>query len=176
MAAEIVESKRDYGNYDLKRDARREWVYFLWIRGKKLREIEEITGSDRVTIWRYIKHIRERLAENPRSIEEIRQEALFALRLDRAEIFETIKEAKSKEKVNYGQIAKLYSEAVGIDKIILQRYTQTGVSQDPSALADLEKSKIILDFIVTKFGPEGLDGFEDYYTRQLRARVVDPLM
>ncbi len=50
MAAEVVESKRDYGNYDLKRDARREWCYFLWIRGKKLREIEEITGSDRVTI------------------------------------------------------------------------------------------------------------------------------
>ena len=166
MAAEVVEGKRDYGNYDLKRDARREWVYFLWLRGKKLREIEEITGSDRVTILRYIKYIIERLTENPRSIEEIRQEALFALRLDRAEIFETINEAKSKEKVNYGQIAKLYAEAVGIDKLILQRYTQSRGPQSVTG-SQIDKAKIILDFIVTKYGPEALDNFEEYYTRQL---------
>ncbi len=34
VRARIEEKTRDMGNYDLKRDYRRDWVYFLWIRKK----------------------------------------------------------------------------------------------------------------------------------------------
>jgi hypothetical protein len=39
----IMEPPRYATNLAMKIEYRREWFYFLWLRGKKLREIAEIT-------------------------------------------------------------------------------------------------------------------------------------
>jgi len=154
---------------DIKREAREEWHYMLWLRGYKQHEIEDITGYERTTIYRDIKRVMDRLGATPRDMESIRQMALMSLRLTRAEVMSTIRKAEDLPvgKVPYGHIARLYDVAAGIDEKILERYTQTGGAQSTTSASDLEKSNIILDFIISKFGPEALDGFQDYYTRQL---------
>jgi hypothetical protein len=163
---------------DIKREAREEWHYMLWLQGKKYSEIEGITGFERTTIWKDIKRVQDRLSVTPRDMESVRQMALMSLRVTRSELMNSIRLAHESKggrgQVPWGHIAKLYDVAAGIDETILARYTQTG-GVTTASLADLEKSKIILDFIVNKFGPEALDGFEEYYTRQITLKKAKPI-
>lgn len=154
---------------DIKREAREEWHYMLYLHGKLYREIEEITGFERTTIWKDIKRVIARLGATPRDMEDIRQLALSSLRITRSEVMNAARKAQVQiggKAVPWGSVAKLYEAAAGIDKIILQRYTQLGVPLGGSR-PDIEKSKIIIDYMISKYGAESLDGFEAYYTRHL---------
>lgn len=151
---------------DFKREVREEWHFQLWLMQKKYREIEAITGFERSTIWKDIKTAQERLASTPRTIAEIVQTAMMSLRMTKAEVMAAAREAQNGKSPRWDRVAGLFKVAADIDKTILQRFTQPALIQQPDA-ADTEKSQIVLDYIVNKFGPEGLDGFEEYYTRQL---------
>jgi len=164
MSIEVIEEKtRNMGNYDLKRDYRRDWVYFLWLRGKKHREIEEITGWDRVTVWRDIKWMRENLELSPQSIEQVRQEALLMLHLDRAEVLKKAHDASVKDAWRYFKIA------VNIDTMILDRYTQP--NQVSSGVQEAnEKMMAIIDYMFEKLGPESMGDFEEWFTARMAAK------
>lgn len=151
---------------DFKREVREEWHFMLWLRQKTYREIREITGFARDTIWRDIKAVQAKLAATPRSIEDIIQTAMMSLRMTKVEAMAAARTASEEPNPRWDRIAKLYGIAADIDKTILIRMTQPALIKKPDA-ADEEKSQIILDFIVSKFGPEGLDDFDEYYTRQL---------
>jgi hypothetical protein len=167
MSIEVVDEKiRDMGNYDLKRDYRREWVYFLWLRGKKLKEIEEITEWDRVTVWRDIKHVRENLEVSPRSVEQIRQEALLMLQLDRAEILKKAYDASDKDAWRYFKIVS------DIDMMILERYTQPARVSRREQEAN-EKMMAIIDYMLEKLGPDSMGDFEEWYTARMAAKHLE---
>ena len=164
---------------DIKREAREEWHYMLWLQGRKYREIEGITGFERTCIWKDIKRVSDRMAATPRDMESTRQMALMSLRVTRSELMHSIRLAHDgkdgRGNIPWGHIAKLYDVAAGIDETILARYTQTGSVSNEVSLADVEKSKIVLDYLVSKYGPESLDGFEAYYTRQLTLKKAKPV-
>lgn len=164
---------------DIKREARQEWHYMLWLQGKKYREIELITGFKRKCIWQDIKRVQDRLATTPRDMESVRQMALMSLRITRSKVIHSIELAHESKggrgQTPWGHIAKLYDVAAGIDETILERYTQTGAAPNTVSLADIEKSKIVMDYMVSKYGPESLDGFEAYYTRQLLLKKAKPV-
>jgi len=151
---------------DFKREIRREWHFQLWCMQKTYEEIHGITGFERTTIWEDIKAVQERLSATPKTIESIIQTALMSLRMTKAEAMAAAREAQAEKQPRWDRVAKLFVVAADIDKTILQRFTQPALVQQPNA-ADSEKAQIVLDYIVSKFGPEGLDGFEEYYTRQL---------
>lgn len=160
---------------DIKREAREEWHYMLYLQGKKYREIEEITGFERTTIWKDIKRVIARLGAVPQDMESIRQMALMSLRITRSEALASARKAQQAQggrAVPYGSVAKLFEVAADIDKTILQRYTQ---AVPLGSRSDIEKSKIIIDFMVNKFGPESLDDFEAYYTRHLALKKAIPV-
>ena len=161
---------------DIKREAREEWHYMLYLHGKLYREIEEITGFERTTIWKDIKRVIARLGATPRDMEDIRQLALSSLRITRSEIMNAARKAQVQidgKAVPWGSVSKLYEAAAGIDKIILQRYTQVGVPH--GSRPDIEKSKIIIDYMISKYGAESLDGFEAYYTSHLALKKAIPV-
>jgi hypothetical protein len=164
---------------DIKREAREEWHYMLWLQGRKYREIEAITGFERSCIGKDIRRVQDRLALTPRDMEDVRQMALMSLRITRSEVMHSIRVAHESKggrgQVPWGHIAKLYDVAAGIDETILARYTQTGGAATASALADFDKAKIIMDYMVSKYGPESLDGFEEYYTRQMALKKSKPI-
>lgn len=161
---------------DIKREAREEWHYMLWLQGKKYWEIEAITGWERTTIWKDIKLMMARLGATSSDMESIRQMALMSLRITRSEVLAAARKAQKVtdgRAVPYGSLAKLFEVAADIDKMILQRYTQPGASH--GSRPDIEKSKIIIDFMVSKFGPESLDDFDEYYTRHLTLKKAIPV-
>ena len=164
---------------DIKRAAREEWHYMLWLQGRKYREIEVITGFERRCIWRDINRVQDRLAATPRDMESVREMALMSLRVTRSEVMASIRQAHDgkdgRGNVPWGHIAKLYDVAAGIDRTILERYTQAATISSTTALADIEKSKVVLDYMVSKFGPEALDGFDEYYTRNLALKKAKPV-
>lgn len=148
----------------------------LYLHGKKYREIEEITGFERTTIWKDIKRVITRLGATPRDMEDIRQMALMSLRITRSELMAAARNAQKQiggKAVPWGSVSKLYEAAAGIDKMILQRYTQVGVPH--GSRPDIEKSKIIIDYVISKFGVEALDGFEAYYTRHMTLKKTIPV-
>ena len=160
---EIVSSEesgriRDFGNLDMKIDARRELHWYLWVSGKKLKKIREITGWGRWTVWQDLKYIRENLSLTPKATEEVRQETLMSLRLDRARALEELDESEDpKAKAKFPQIA------VDVDLKILERYTQPLKTGEKEIMDASEKAQAVIDFMTTKFGPESLEGFEDFY-------------
>lgn len=162
---------------DIKREAREEWHYMLWLQGKKYGEIEAITGFERTTIWKDIKRMMARLGATPSDMESIRQMALMSLRITRSEALAAARKAQVVQAggraVPYGSVAKLFEVAADIDKVILQRYTQPGASH--GSRSDIERSKIIIDYMVNKFGPESLDDFDEYYTRHLTLKKAIPV-
>jgi hypothetical protein len=165
----IMEPPRYATNLAMKIEYRREWFYFLWLRGKKLREIAEITGWDESTVWNDLKIVREHLNLQPRSLEQIRTETMLSLRLLHQGILRTIEEAKAIEKVNYQHIRGLYAEAAGIDKLILQRYTQPGTAPEVRAHAD-EQVMAMIDYITEKLGPESLADFEGWWKGRMATK------
>lgn len=166
---DIMTPSRYNKNLDMKIEYRREWFYFLWLRGKKLREIAEITGWDESTVWNDLKIIREQLNIQPQSLEKIRTEILLSLRLLHQDLLRTVGEAKRVEKPNYSHIRGLYAEAAGIDKMILQRYTQPGTAPEIQANAD-EQIMAMIDYITEKLGPEGLTDFEDWWKGRMSTK------
>jgi len=163
---EIVSSEesgriRDFGNLDMKIDARRELHWYLWVSGKKLTKIREITGWGRWVIWQDLKYIRENLSLTPKATEDVRQETLMSLRLDRARALEELDESEDpKARV------KFLALAANIDLKILERYTQPLKTGEKEIMDASEKAQAVLDFMVQKFGPESLDGFEAFYTNR----------
>jgi len=165
----IVEPPRYNKNLDMKIEYRREWFYFLWLRGKKLREIAEITGWDESTVWNDLTIIRKQLNLEPRSLTQIRTEVLLSMRLLHQDLLRTIVEAKHVEKPNYSHIRGLYAEAAGIDKMILQRYTQPGTAPEIQANAD-EQIMAMIDYITEKLGPESLVDFETWWKGRMATK------
>jgi len=155
---------------ELKRESRQEWHALLWLQGKTYREIGELTGWGRNTIWEDIKEVQTRWAQTPISNQDVRTLALMSLRILRTEIMQTIDEAKDKD-APYNQIAKLYTEAAGIDKLILTRYTQPQGEGEAVAAAE-ERAMIVIDYFTEKYGAEALAGFEEYYNRRVAQKRV----
>lgn len=166
---EIMKPPHYSTNLEMKIEYRREWHYFLWLRGKKLREIEAITGWDESTVWLDLRAIREQLNIQPRSLEQIRMETLLSLRLLHQDILRTIQEAKGVEKINYQHIRGLFAEAAGIDKIILQRYTQPGTAPEVQARSD-EQIMAMIDYLTEKLGPESLTDFEQWWKGRMATK------
>lgn len=153
-------------NIDIKIEARRERVFWLWLRGYKLREIEEMTGVERTTLWRDIKAVREQLAANPQTIEQILMETLMMMRFIRADALEMARKADLKNAHRY------YKVAADIDKKILERFTQPETMFKVEDHSDDEKAKAVIDFIIEKMGPEALDGFETWYQNRLEMNKI----
>lgn len=154
---------------DMKRQVREEWHFHLWLMQRTYKEIEAITGFERTCIWNDIKRVQARLAATPSTLESIIQTAMMSLRITAAEATAAAREAQDDDNVRWDRVAKLYGVAADIHKTILTRFTQPALVKQPST-ADYEKSTIILEYIVNKFGPECLDGFDDYYTRQVELK------
>ena len=160
---------------DIKRASREEWHYRLWLEGKEYAEIELITGFKRKCIWQDIKRVDTRMAATPSDMEGVRKMALMSLRVTRSKVLHSIELAHESKggrgQTPWGHIFKGYEVAAGIDRTILERYTQAGTTQTASDMADIEKAEIIMDYMTSKFGPEALDGFEEYYTRNLALKT-----
>jgi len=157
---------------ELKMKSRRQWHMLLWLQLKTYKEIQAITGWGRNTIWEDIKWAREQLALVPENDQDVRNLTLMSLQILKTEIKETIDEAKMAE-APYNQIAKLYGEITGIDKLVLTRYTQP--KAEAAAINEAEKrATIVIDFFVEKYGGEALDGFQEYYQRRLAQERVLP--
>jgi len=152
-----------------KREVREEWHLMLWLGQRTYADIEAITGFGRTTIWNDIKTAMARLAATPKTIESIIQTTLMSLRVTKAEIMAAAREAQEDKVVRWDRVAKLFGEAASIDKTILNRFTQPALVKQPDTV-DSERSQIIIDFIISKFGPEGLDGFEEFYNHQLAVK------
>jgi len=151
---------RDWRLHEIKKEIRREWHFFLWGRQKTYKEIQEITGFSKVTIWNDLKEVEAELAANPIDHEKTRQLTLLQMRQLAAEITHRARTAE-----NDNSAAKLYKEAADIHKTILNRFTQ------PVSVAEVEKtekgmSSALMDFMIEKFGPEALDDFEKWYSKR----------
>ena len=151
---------------EFKREIREEWHFQLWLMQRTYKEISEITGFERTTIWEDIKRVQARLAATPKTIESIIQTAMMSLRITKAEAMAAARKAQDDKNPRWDRIAKLFEVAASIDKTILTRFTQPALIKRPDTVDD-KKSQIILDFIISRFGPEGLDGFEEFYSHQL---------
>lgn len=156
-------------NLSIKREARLEYEYFLWLRGYKLREIAEIIGMNLTTIWEDLNEIRERLNANPRDMDQIRMETLLSLRLLHQDTLKLIEEARDVEKPNYNHISKLVAEAADIDKTILTRYTQPGTAQEVKAEVS-EQLMAMVDYITEKLGPESMDDFMRWWKGRMAVK------
>lgn len=146
---------------DMKIEGRREWMLFLWLRGKTYSEIEKITGFERSTIWKDIKVMQEELAKNPAGAESIRQSALFSMRLMKAEILEKARTVENNVAWRY------YQSALGVEEMILERYTQPGREIPVPSADESDIKQALIDYLVEKLGPDGMEGFEEWF----RARV-----
>lgn len=170
-------------NLTMKREARLEYEYFLWLRGKKLREIAEITGMNIKTVWQDLTEVREKLNAQPRDLIQIRMETLLSLRLIQQDLLNnakavasTIITAKKAQPPNYNQIKGLYgerranfAEAADIDKLILTRFTQSGTAPQVNAEAN-EQVMAMIDYITEKLGPESLDDFMTWWKGRMAVK------
>jgi len=156
-------------NLDMKIEARRELHYFYWLRGYKLREIEELTGWERTTIWEDLNYIRGELELHPRSMEQIRQEALLSLKLLEQDIKTTIAEAKAVKPVRYDHVQRLLGEIREINQTILERYTQSPTAPEAQIKAD-EQTMAMIDYMSEKFGPEILKDFQNWWRAKMSVK------
>lgn len=160
-----------------------EYEYFLWLRGKKLREIASIVGVDLTTVWNDLNEIRVNLNEQPKDMDQIRMETLLSLRMVQRDLLnnskdveKSIAEAKRVEKPNYSQIKGLHGEvranfaaAADIDKLILTRYTQPGAAPEIKAEAN-EQVMAMIDYLTEKLGPESMDDFMDWWKGRMAVK------
>ncbi len=165
---EVVERPLYLKNLDIKREARREYVYFSWLRGHTIAEIAELIDINPSTVYEDLKKIRAQLNAQPRSMQQIRDEALISLRLTHADIQKTIQEAKNND-ASYTQIKGLYSELTSIDKTILQRYTPTASAPEVTAKAN-DQVKAMVDYMTETYGPESLSGFQEWWGKRMAGR------
>ena len=167
----------------MKREARMEYEYFLWLRGKKLREIAEIINMDITTVWNDLNEIREKINEQPRDLNQIRMETLLSLRLIQQDLLNNAKDveavisrAKLGDEPKYNQIKALYGErranfeaAADIDKLILTRYTQPGSAPEVRAEAN-EQIMAMIDYLNEKLGPESMDDFMNWWKGRMNVK------
>jgi len=145
---------------DIKKEVRKEWFWFLWLRLKTYKEIEEITGFERTTIWKDLKEIQEELARNPLDHQKTVQLVMLQLRMDHAEVITRARETESdKNAVNF------YKIAAQIQIKLLERFTQP-MNIDEQVTRGQDQTQAIIDFMVEKFGPESLDDFETWYSKK----------
>ncbi len=170
-------------NLSMKIEARREYVYFLWLRGKKLREIAELTGMNLTTIWEDLNEIRASINEQPRDMTQIRMETLLSLRLVQQDLLSNAKDvnqviakARGGEDPNFNQIKALYGErrasfiaAADIDKLILTRFTQPGSAPEVKAEAN-EQIMAMIDYLTEKLGPESMDDFMSWWKGRMAVK------
>jgi len=160
-----LERPRYLKNLDIKREARREYVYFNWLRGRTIAEIAEMVDINPSTVYEDLKKIRAQLNMQPRSMEQIRSEALISLRLTHADIQKTIKEAKAKG-APYNQIKGLFAELSSIDKTILHRYTPVASAPEITSKAN-DQIKAMIDYMTETYGPESLAGFQEWWSKRM---------
>lgn len=146
---------------DMKIEARRELVLFLWLRGKTYAQIEKITGFERWTIWNDLKFMQGELAKNPATAESIRQSALFSMRIMKADIL------TKAEAADLNVAWRYYLAATHVEELILERYTQPGREVAMPSTDESDIKQALIDYLVEKLGPEGMKGFEEWF----RARV-----
>lgn len=167
--------KRYPRNMDIRIEYRREFVYFLWLRGKSLKEIGGIVGVSESTIWLDLKAVRAALNLQPRNMEQIRHETLLSMRLIHADILSTIEEAKEVKNpkgqpaVRYDHVAKLFDVAASLDEKILERYTLPGTTPEVTAKAD-EQILAMIDYLESKLGPEALTDFQEWWKGRMNVK------
>ena len=162
---QLMERPRYLKNLDIKREARREYVYFNWLRGRTIAEIAEMIDMNPSTVYEDLKEIRAQLNIQPRSMQQIRDEAVISLRLTHADLQKTIKEAKNKG-APYNQIKGLYAELTSIDKTILQRYTPVASAPEITSKAN-DQIKAMIDYMTETYGPESLAGFQKWWSKRM---------
>jgi len=150
---------------DIKKEVRKEWHWFLWLRQHKYHEIEAITGFERTTIWQDLKEVQEELARNPLDHQQTIQLAMLQLRMDHAEIIQRAREAKAD-----GNASKLYKIAAEIQMTILERFTQPANIGEQLIRNEQNYAQGVIDFMVEKYGPESLDGFEVWWSQRRIAK------
>jgi hypothetical protein len=146
--------------WELKKEARKEWHWFLWLSQKTYAEITKITGFHRDTVRKDIEEAQAELSKHPIDYEGIRQLALAQLRFVRAEIIHAARDAKSEHAK-----AKLYGEAAGILEKILDRFTQPTTINQQAVKPEMDRARALIEYMIEKYGPDSLDGFEEWYTK-----------
>ena len=170
---DVILEERYPTNLSMKREARMEYEYFLWLRGKKLREIaaNPLVGVSLQTVWSDLNEFRANLNETPRDMMQIRMETLLSLRLLHQDVLFLIKEARKVEKPNYSHISKLIAEAADIDKTILTRYTQPGSAQEVKAEVN-DQLMAMVDYLTEKLGPESMDDFMFWWKGRMAVKSL----
>lgn len=152
-------------NLDIKREARRFRVYFLYLDGKSQESIAEILTISRDTVIQDLTEIRKRIAERPPwDMETIRQETYMRMIALRNKIL-----ADADKVENANSRARLYDVAASLELKILERYTQMGRGTDVRITGGGDMGKAVVDYIKEKFGPEQLTDFISWYERRSKA-------
>jgi len=149
---------------DVKKEVRKEWHWFLWLRLFTYEEIEAITGFERTTIWKDLKEVQEEMARNPLDHQKTIQLVMLQLRMDHAEIIQRARDSESDKNA-----ASLYKIAVQTQTKMLERFTQP-INVNEQAIRSEDQTQAVIDFMVEKFGPESLDAFETWYSKRRVAK------
>ena len=152
---------------DIKKEVRKEWHWFLWLRQMTYKEIEAITGFERTTIWKDLTEVQEELAHNPLDHQKTLQLAMMQLRFDHAEVIQRARDSESDKNA-----AELYKIAAQIQIKILERFTQPINIGEHVIRGEQDHAQAIIDFMVEKYGPESLDTFETWYSKKRVAKAT----
>ena len=165
----IEERIRDFGNVIERAQARGEFHYFLWMMGKTLASIREITGYNRSTIWEDIGKVRQRLPA--KDLTTIRDETLMMLRIDRSKAMDFI----DSDKVDDRTKSKFLEVVMKIDLDILERYTQPirGPAQEMQQEYE-EKMKAVLDYMIEKMGADSISDFATWWAARKARQGMEP--
>ena len=183
---EAAPGLRDLTNLDMKRELRREFVFYLYLSGRYTQErIAEIAGVSRDTVYHDLKWANENLVPEGMNLETIRSQAVIQIHLDRVKALTISEEAltmiRDKDDISAADAKRLFdvsAKFIGIaaelDIKLLERFTQqaTNAEAEGKALEANQTAKWVMDFMVEKLGPEALNGFEDYMRDRLLAEKL----
>lgn len=150
----------------IKREVRKEWVWFLWLTQHTQEEIAGIVGCSRGTVVNDLNDMKEQLAKHPIDHEHVRQLALIQMRFAFAEIIHAARDAESEHAK-----AKLYDVAAGIQEKILDRFTQAATINQRAVKSEMDRAQALIEYMIEKYGPDSLDGFEEWYTKRKVAKA-----
>jgi len=149
-------------NIDMRIEARRAKVYYLFMMGKTLREISETLQIGETTIDRDLEAIRKEISFDEKTVHEpinwdkVRQDALDSLKMIKVMLLNALQESNGKPWTQ----ARILSIMKDIDIRILER-----VAQPPATKVDIkmwrEDALTIVGFIKDKH-PEFLSEFRAY--------------
>lgn len=159
---------------DIKRNARRNVVFGMYITGKySQQELADMLQVNRETIWNDLKWCEENtvLDLNP---QDAIKSALMQLNIDRMKLIqeaddirdyiETAEPGKispTQRAALHKTVGDLIQSATLVNVKILERFTQTSSTITSSSKAD-QRTKDTLQFFVDRFGTECLDGYKEY--------------